>query len=886
MRPRTLSAIVLAGALSGVAPVASAQPVSATAERSVEPVVLKGAKLPTWSRLPAVGVANPDPPNFPCPDDDPPPECILRDAHHGTLTIPDDARQGVPVEDIVAFRFDAESATFQEIPVQVDEMFPYFLANGPSDFSWYSGTDKELTYEWDVEAWKMTEGECVKQYPNDDPATPENEAAAMQDPVLTFDDDDEIVFMAGDAGPQAPASQLGPLGTGANRQEISITDPLTGDRSFVYLFLRPGGSGFNATNGYVRYERDANADEWIDKDTFPDGHPENLGSSNEGYGPNMDGTVCNDDPQTPEVETVRQSDDRFARDGVTVTTDSYRWYASGRWMVRRMQVADPVQPDTYGPDLIDRWKGRAFQQSPDSGISAVGFEDEQVNWEGNSSLLGELAGPVRAIREIWGADSGTNVTKTETFYRDAVTYRFHVRVHPIPPDGLYTSWDYNSDVATHYWNQHNQVRFPDGVPIDGVNDDAGNVDAIPLSQLGQEDFPAFFDAPDPTFSPPSALYTWEQISGKDNFGSLAYIWELSGATTLTNAAAVPYYRDDMCLDDGTGDDPVPRPEPGVEASEVEGYENQDCTKKQRQGAFGSHGLHAFVTQDSDNANTGEPTTEIDIRQWQFAVPTETPEIVAPPYTNTVVTPLQTAAVQQSSTPNTRPTADAVTDETDEDRPTHVILVGRDKESCDLTFEIMEQPEHGNLGPREDRACDPGEPNRRTAVIRYAPDSDWNGTDRFIYRVSDGSERSDPVPVTIRVHPVDEAQAPGGGGGGGDRGNDRPNKSGVGPTITVKEAKALCAGRGNVTPTTGTAGADRLIGTPSDDVLCGLDGRDVLVGGGGNDVLVGGGSKDLLTGGKGNDLLLGGPGADTVLGGPGSDSCHGGKKTRGCEEGRG
>ena len=54
---------------------------------------------------------------------------------------------------------------------------------------------------------------------------------------------------------------------------------------------------------------------------------------------------------------------------------------------------------------------------------------------------------MRAIREIWGADSGTNVTKTETFYRDAITYRYRVRVHPIPPDGLYTSWDYNHDVG-------------------------------------------------------------------------------------------------------------------------------------------------------------------------------------------------------------------------------------------------------------------------------------------------------------------------------------------------------------------------------------------------------------------------------------------------------
>src|SRR5207249_10315358 len=95
------------------------------------------------------------------------------------------------------------------------------------------------------------------------------------------------------------------------------------------------------------------------------------------------------------------------------------------------------------PDLIDRWKGRAFRQSPDSTISLVGFEDEQVNWEGNNALLGERARPVRAIREIWRADSGTTVTKTETFYRDGITYHYHVRVHPIAPDGLYTSADSN-----------------------------------------------------------------------------------------------------------------------------------------------------------------------------------------------------------------------------------------------------------------------------------------------------------------------------------------------------------------------------------------------------------------------------------------------------------
>ncbi len=90
-------------------------------------------------------------------------------------------------------------------------------------------------------------------------------------------------------------------------------------------------------------------------------------------------------------------------------------------------------------------------------------------------MLGLRTGPVRAIREVWGADSGTNVTKTETYYRDAITYRYRVRVHPIPPDGLYTSWDYNRGVAGRHYN----MAKPEGVGIDGANDDVRNVDKLP-----------------------------------------------------------------------------------------------------------------------------------------------------------------------------------------------------------------------------------------------------------------------------------------------------------------------------------------------------------------------------------------------------------------------
>ncbi|TMB46007.1 MAG: hypothetical protein E6J55_02815 [Deltaproteobacteria bacterium] len=627
-------------ALSGQA--VRAQPLAA---RDVEPVVLTGKQVRAWSG-PAAEVT--------CT---PVAASPGRDAHKGTVIAP--PATGVPVDQVVAFKWDG--LQWVEIPVQVDQMYYYCLGNPNSQTfgQFYSQTDKELTYAWDVEAWKKTAGQCSATYPSSPPSM----TGPMPDPVSTLDDDDEIVFMARDTGAQVPLGTLPPPGT-SNGQAVAITDPLDPSSvRFVYLFLRPGGSAFNTSNGYVSYVRDADADEWIDKCSFRDDSPEKLGSSNSGYGPNLSGTVCRTASSAPggcpnvADGTPRPSTDRFPRDGVTVNTDTYQWHASGRWMVRSLQITKPNQTRAYGPDLIDRWKGRAFQQSPDSTISLVGFEDEQVNWEGNNALLGERAGPVRAIREIWGADSGTNVTKTETFYRDVITYHYHVRVHPIPPDGLYTSWDYNRGVVSKYYN----TIKPDGVDIDGMNDDTGNVDGV----FGM---PAYFDAPDPTFNAPTAVLNWEEVSGASDNGSLVYIVEIKGATTAENPAVVPYYRDDSCLDDGTGDDPVSRPWPG-EASDdtrvMNGYCaaagkpngchvcrsatdpgpcDVDCKLGQTQGAHAAHGIHYFFSNDTDNLAAPEDITEIDAQQWQFTVPTPQPTNVGQPYGNDVIAPLEAAVV--------------------------------------------------------------------------------------------------------------------------------------------------------------------------------------------------------------------------------------------------
>ena len=687
-RGLTLAAVAalslpLLGTLSAQA--ADAPPVF-TGPRGDSPLVLTGAQLPSWSRPAAVGT-NPSPTSVGSFDG-------VRSAHNGVVIVPPDPDgTNAAVDDIAAWRWNGQA--WQEVRVQVDERFPNFLANAHSTFGVYSGTDQELTYAWGPsahakgeEAWKKIFGGCFARYAapsqlDEDIAeatangsyspapgeTPADYTRAMADPAVGLDDDDEIALHAGDAGPQAPASQPQPFGTKAGSgQTVSVVDPTDPSRvGYLYLFQKDGGSRFTAADGYVQMDRNSNADQWISKASFGDGDPEALGISNTNYGPNLAGSTC-------DGGVLRESKDRFPRDGMTVTTDRYKVEASGRWMVRSYAVR-MLDGSAYGPDLIDRWKGRAFQQSPDSSVSLVGFEDEQVNWEANAGLLGWRQGPVRAIREVWGADSGTNVTKTETYYRDADTYRYRVRVHPIPSDGLYTSWDYNKGVVARYYN----TLKPQGVAIDGLNDDTGSIDRLPVS--GD---PAFLDAPDPTFDAVTAVDRPEQVAGRDGAGSVVYVFEFKGATSAANASAVPYYRDDACLDDGTGDDPIRRPWPGeahsdqrFQAGEVAywkahgapaslTYEDLKCNPGNSgglsaeayaalpewqetpfQGAYGSHGIHFAITGDSDNAQLPAAVNEIDGQQWRYAVPMDQPENVidtdGPNWSNNVLAPLQTVA---------------------------------------------------------------------------------------------------------------------------------------------------------------------------------------------------------------------------------------------------
>ena len=77
------------------------------------------------------------------------------------------------------------------------------------------------------------------------------------DPDTGFDSDDELVFMARDAGDRSVASAA-PIGTiEASSTELVITDPLApGETGYVYLFEHDGSLDPSAGQSYVSYTFD------------------------------------------------------------------------------------------------------------------------------------------------------------------------------------------------------------------------------------------------------------------------------------------------------------------------------------------------------------------------------------------------------------------------------------------------------------------------------------------------------------------------------------------------------------------------------------------------------------------------------------------------------
>jgi hypothetical protein len=610
--------------------------------RQSEPIVLTGSQLGDWSvpanqtvKLPLTDVID-------CPTADTD-TCSHNHYAPPEVDTGDKLGQGTPTNRFLAYRWDGKH--FHQIPFQVDQVFTRYLENSASGFAFYSGDDQHSTYAFDREGWRYTDSDpnnVCQAIPFEvtAPDGTKSRPKTTPDPVPGLDDNDELAFMASDAGQQAPSGTPAPKHVDGVK-EVRLTDPNdpTAAPTFVYIMRAAAQKGpkpaFDATNGYVSYERDPISETFEKSESSYD----NYGNAARGEYCDAQGNVVLDATGKPDIQRRRP------RDYASIATPRYQFRYDGRWLLTAINIS-PDGGQTFGPDLIDRWKARAFQQDPSSNTPCCGFEEEDRHWGGSSTLLGERVGPVRAVRETWGADSGTNVIRRETFYRDSIVQKSYLRVHPIPPlDGIYAQWDFNAGRMTRFANR----QHPDGVPVDGRNDEAmGNFDdpcndnydnndtsqldkgyrnfygTAMLCLLGDIDHQSL-DIFDPTFSEANAALDWGVTSGPhgtivDHITTQPA--DMTAGGVPQSVLAVPYYRDDSCFDDGTGTDPGPRVRPGKadEPRTTAAGADRKCWHPEDglpdgsdtffQGDIATHGVHLLFTGDTDNARQTVPIDQI------------------------------------------------------------------------------------------------------------------------------------------------------------------------------------------------------------------------------------------------------------------------------------
>lgn len=86
----------------------------------------------------------------------------------------------------------------------------------------------------------------------------------------------------------------------------------------------------------------------------------------------------------------------------------------------------------------------------------------------------------------------------------------------------------------------------------------------------------------------------------------------------------------------------------------------------------------------------------------------------------------------------------------------VTLSGSDAETCELAFELVSTPVGGTVSEVQNQPCEPGEPNRDSAVVTFTSNSEVCGPSAgsFQYTVSDDLATSAPATVTVDIPCVD------------------------------------------------------------------------------------------------------------------------------------
>lgn len=317
--------------------------------------------------------------------------------HASTLTRPADpvvltgadvaSLTGIAPDDLVAFRYDSG---WEQIPVQVDERA---IVNYDDVYDGRTGWGCGYTRLSYTDAGTFTGG----------------------DPDTTLDDDDEIVFMAKDAGAK-PGTFSEPAGViSESGVEVIISDPLDAGQGYVYLFEQAGSLDPSAGVQYADYQFNLLSGDYLTTYNVYDGG----------------------DPEDTTITTAyyeRHFSDRF-------TTDEIRVYAGS----------------ATGVDILDRHKN--LFAPGDCGRSEDTFS------AGEGAFICNRGGPVRAIRSYVGCNSGPLTQRDNIYYEQREDITTYLRVHSI--SGVMDFFDYSPDaIGMTYYNNLNTG----GVTIDGTDD--------------------------------------------------------------------------------------------------------------------------------------------------------------------------------------------------------------------------------------------------------------------------------------------------------------------------------------------------------------------------------------------------------------------------------
>ncbi len=304
---------------------------------------------------------------------------------------------------IVAFRY---SGAWQQIPVQVDErVWRSFRAiyNNITPFPLSMNvTPSQLVY-----------------------ADPGTHTGADTD--ATFDADDELVFMAKDAGGQPPPFSTPGGVVAASGIEVEITNPLQpSETGWVYLFRQDGSLAQGAGEQYVNYSFSLLSGPYLTTYKHANYPGPNAGN--------------------PENSTV--------------TTPYYGRHFGDRWQDDALSITAGAASNA---DILDRHK--ALYAPGNCGRSENTFDFGDTNgFPGEGAFVANRVGPIRAIRSYIGANSGPNTQRDHVYYQQREDIRTYLRVHPI--GSIMDFWDLSPDAAlmTYYDDLNTGGALVDGNP--------------------------------------------------------------------------------------------------------------------------------------------------------------------------------------------------------------------------------------------------------------------------------------------------------------------------------------------------------------------------------------------------------------------------------------